>query len=175
MDYQFQIAEKLYQVKIESSAAHTFQAEIDGKQIEFQYNPISENSALLLAGDSSVMIYFASENHKKYVFVNGDQFEIEEITKKESIARSVKPHERRETENKISAPMPGRLLKLLVSENETVEVNQPLFIVESMKMENEVQSPIAGKVKKIHFEENALVSVGDPIVELEKEKEKSAE
>jgi len=63
--------------------------------------------------------------------------------------------------------MPGRILKILVSESQQVNLNQPLFIVESMKMENEVVSPIAGRVKRINSQVDALISVGDTIIELE--------
>ena len=50
---------------------------------------------------------------------------------------------------KVSVPMPGKIIAVLVAEGDAVEKGQGLVIVEAMKMENEVHSPIAGEVKEI--------------------------
>ena len=63
--------------------------------------------------------------------------------------------------------MPGKILKIFISEGDKIKNNQPLFIIEAMKMENEVKSPLDGTVKKIYFKEQDLVSVGEPIVEID--------
>jgi len=57
----------------------------------------------------------------------------------------------------ITSPMPGTVLKVLVSEGDTVEENQPLFVIEAMKMETEIKSPVAGTVTSIN------VSNGDKV------------
>jgi biotin carboxyl carrier protein len=49
----------------------------------------------------------------------------------------------------IHSPMPGKVVKILVATGQTVEENQPLIIVEAMKMENELRSPKAGKIGRI--------------------------
>jgi pyruvate carboxylase subunit B len=59
----------------------------------------------------------------------------------------------------IKAPMPGTMFKVLVKEGDSVEKNQPVVILEAMKMENEIQTPKAGKVLQV------LVNEGDPIEE----------
>ena len=53
--------------------------------------------------------------------------------------------------------MPGTVLKVLVSEGDSVEENQPLFVIEAMKMETEIKSPVAGTVTSIN------VSNGDKV------------
>ncbi len=57
----------------------------------------------------------------------------------------------------VKAPMPGNVLKVLVAEGDSVEANQPMFIVEAMKMENEVTAPVAGTVQSI------AVNAGDKV------------
>jgi acetyl/propionyl-CoA carboxylase alpha subunit len=69
--------------------------------------------------------------------------------------------------DKIFAPMPGKIVKLLVNEGEKVEAKQPMVIVEAMKMENQVNSPAAGTVKKINFKDGEQVGTEIPIIELE--------
>jgi len=56
-----------------------------------------------------------------------------------------------------TAPMPGKVIKLLVSEGETVEAGASLLILEAMKMEHEVRAPEAGVVEQL------LVAVGDQV------------
>ena len=68
--------------------------------------------------------------------------------------------------NTVSAPMPGKILKMMTAEGDAVRQNQALFIVEAMKMENEVVAPRDGDVEAVHFKKDDLVAVGDVIVTL---------
>jgi biotin carboxyl carrier protein len=60
-------------------------------------------------------------------------------------------------EQRILAPMPGRIVRLLVAIGDQVVARQPIIVVEAMKMENELRSPKAGRVKEI------AVAAGDPV------------
>ncbi|PHR29956.1 MAG: biotin attachment protein [Desulfotalea sp.] len=61
----------------------------------------------------------------------------------------------------IEAPTPGNIVKILVELNSTVTVDQPLLVMEAMKMESEVKSPCAGKVLAIHIESGDTVQSSD--------------
>ncbi|OEH90585.1 acetyl-CoA carboxylase biotin carboxyl carrier protein subunit [Loigolactobacillus coryniformis subsp. coryniformis] len=61
----------------------------------------------------------------------------------------------------LPAPMPGSILKLLVKVGDEVKENQPLIILEAMKMENEVVSNHAGKVTGINVTVGENVNAGD--------------
>jgi biotin carboxyl carrier protein len=67
----------------------------------------------------------------------------------------------------VEAYMPGRVVTLLLSEGESVEVGQGVVVLEAMKMENEIQAQVAGVVKKIFVEEGQSVEGGDPLFEIE--------
>ena len=62
--------------------------------------------------------------------------------------------------------MPGKVIKINVSEKEDIRKNQTLAIVEAMKMENEIKSTIEGYVKKIFVSAGDLVDSENPIIEL---------
>jgi biotin carboxyl carrier protein len=66
-----------------------------------------------------------------------------------------------EGRQQITAPMPGKIVRLLVSEGDQVEAGQGLLVVEAMKMQNEIRSPKKGKVEKLLAKENQAVNVGD--------------
>jgi len=68
---------------------------------------------------------------------------------------------------KIVAPMPGRVVRLLVAEQAAVEAGQGLIVVEAMKMQNEIKSPKKGVVKKIVAAAGAAVNAGDVLAIVE--------
>jgi biotin carboxyl carrier protein len=57
----------------------------------------------------------------------------------------------------IAAPMPGRVVKLLVGQGHVVQAGQPVIVVEAMKMENELRSPRSGTVIDVRVVEGQLV------------------
>jgi len=67
----------------------------------------------------------------------------------------------------VKAPMPGRVVRVLVSAGQSVERGAPLVIVEAMKMENELLAVTAGVIKAVHVGEGVAVDAGQALVELE--------
>uniref|UniRef100_A0A7J3JNJ6 DUF2118 domain-containing protein n=1 Tax=Ignisphaera aggregans TaxID=334771 RepID=A0A7J3JNJ6_9CREN len=67
-------------------------------------------------------------------------------------------------ENVIFSEIPGRILKILVSEGDRVSMGDTIAVVESMKMEIEIKSPRSGIVKKILVKDGSYVNVGQPII-----------
>ena len=62
------------------------------------------------------------------------------------------------------SPMPGNILRVLVNVGDTVTENQPLMILEAMKMENEIVAAKAGVVSGIHVKEGQVVNPGDALI-----------
>jgi len=69
-------------------------------------------------------------------------------------------------ENVVTAPMPGKILRVLVREGDQVRVGQGLLVLEAMKMENEIPSPKDGVVRRIFVKEGDTVDTGQPLIEL---------
>lgn len=67
----------------------------------------------------------------------------------------------------LPAPMPGSILKLLVKVGDEVKENQPLIILEAMKMENEVVANHAGKVSAINVAVGENVNAGDALITIQ--------
>ena len=68
---------------------------------------------------------------------------------------------------KLSAPMPGKVVRLLLNPGDEVAANQGVMIVEAMKMQNEVQSPRAGKIAEIKVTEGQTVNAGEILAVIE--------
>ena len=68
---------------------------------------------------------------------------------------------------KIVAPMPGKVIRLMVAEKDEVEAGQGIVVVEAMKMQNEIKSPKKGVVQKILVTEGSNVNPGDSMAVVE--------
>jgi biotin carboxyl carrier protein len=67
----------------------------------------------------------------------------------------------------ILAPMPGKVVRTLVSSGDAVEPGQGLIVVEAMKMQNEMKSPKAGTVVEVRTKDGATVAAGEILVVIE--------
>jgi len=68
----------------------------------------------------------------------------------------------------IKAPMPGLIVELLVEKNQVVEKDQPLIILEAMKMENIIKASGTGKIAAIHAKKGTNVEKNELLIEFEK-------
>lgn len=68
-----------------------------------------------------------------------------------------------EGQQKVTAPMPGKVVRILVSEGATVQADQGLIVVEAMKMQNEIRASTSGKVGRILVREGQAVAAGEPL------------
>ncbi len=155
-----------YPVEFSLSKEQEFTARVSENLFEGELIRISDNEIWLKTAGRTRRIRFARDGEQIFIAFNGHVYEFELPEKEEALRPGHGGHST-EPENKICAPMPGKILKLFVKEGQEVAGDDPLFIVEAMKMENEIKSPKAGLIKKINFAVNDLVSVGQPIIEME--------
>ena len=71
-----------------------------------------------------------------------------------------------EGQQRIAAPMPGKVIRILVSAGQTVGANQGLVVVEAMKMQNEIRAPRAGTVDRVFIRDGQAVAAGEALVTL---------
>lgn len=64
----------------------------------------------------------------------------------------------------LTAPMPGTILRILVNVGDAVKQNQPVMILEAMKMENEIVAAADGVVSGIHVTQGDMVNPGDALI-----------
>ena len=67
----------------------------------------------------------------------------------------------------VLAPMPGKVLDILVKEGEEILEYQEVLILEAMKMENELKAPRAGAVKALYAQPGRDVEAGAVLAEIE--------
>jgi biotin carboxyl carrier protein len=99
------------------------------------------------------------------VFIDGHRFEIEVRDPR----RWSRQAGRREIAGRlnVAAPMPGKIVRLLVAVGDTVAAGQGLLVVEAMKMQNEVKAPKGGRVVSMAAREGATAAAGDILAIIE--------
>jgi len=68
-----------------------------------------------------------------------------------------------EGRQQIAAPMPGKVVRILVQQGENVEAGQGILVVEAMKMQNEIRSPKTGAVERLLVTEGQAVNAGEVV------------
>jgi 3-methylcrotonyl-CoA carboxylase alpha subunit len=76
-----------------------------------------------------------------------------------------------EAGGRLTAPMPGSVIEVLVKEGEAVEQGRALMIIEAMKMEHTIVAPVAGRVAQVRFAPGEQVKEGDQLIAFEAEEE----
>ena len=101
-------------------------------------------------------------NHK------GTEVELKVLTDRHTELNKLMIPRKDEDKSKfLLSPMPGLLTSILVKEKDKVEENQPLAIIEAMKMENIIKAEKASKVKKINCSNGDSLEVDQVILEFE--------
>ncbi|MGO2101498.1 MAG: pyruvate carboxylase [Psychroflexus halocasei] len=116
-----------------------------------------------------VSITEANEDGEKEVFfkINGQTRSI--LIKDHSIDVEKIVHQKVDKNNpkQVGAPLQGSLASIMVKEGDTVDKNQPLFVIEAMKMGTTITSNTSGKIKKIYLSEGTMLHSDDLVIEME--------
>jgi acetyl/propionyl-CoA carboxylase alpha subunit len=106
-------------------------------------------------------LYVARDGDRRWVFVGGRTLRLH---RPDPDAEAV--DETGVASPDIRAAMPGKVVKLLVAEGQTVAFGEPVIILESMKMESELTAPVDGTVATIHVEAGQTVGQDAPLVDI---------
>ena len=71
------------------------------------------------------------------------------------------------SEGAVTAPMQGTIVKVLVEEGQEIETDEPVCVLEAMKMESEIRARSAGMVSEVHVEAGQTVRAGESLVTLD--------
>lgn len=135
---------------------------------EFVFEPNGENQYYVHVNGSKYLAAVVSHKGKYLIDIDSMLFELSD-PQTDTVAGGAGGQTGEK--DKIFAPMPGKIVKLLVAVGDKIKEKQAMVIVEAMKMENQVNSLADGKVKAIHFDEGDQVDTENPIIELELDEE----
>ncbi|PYU67479.1 MAG: acetyl-CoA carboxylase biotin carboxyl carrier protein subunit [Acidobacteria bacterium] len=134
---------------------------LDGRPVAVDAIEIATNTlSILLEGQSFEIGVTPAPDGKLNLQTGTQEFTAEVIDPR---AWSGRRHGNVEAEGRqqIVAPMPGKIVRLLVKAGDHVEAGQGLLVVEAMKMQNEIRSPKGGTVERVLAKEGQPVNAGE--------------
>jgi biotin carboxyl carrier protein len=134
-------------------------AAIDGRPVEAHAVQVSPGVYSILLGGRSLDVRVEKAASGLVVHAAGHEYRVV-IADPRSWRRRSGTVEL-EGRQQIVAPMPGKVVRVLVARGQQVETGQGLFVVEAMKMQNEIRSPKSGTVERLSAREGQAVNAGE--------------
>ena len=132
---------------------------VDGRLVEADAVRISRQEYSILLDGRSLEVTAEKTPNGLLLCVNGREFQVE-IFDPRSWRRGRGAGIELEGRQQLIAPMPGKVVRVLVAAGQQVSAGQGLLVIEAMKMQNEVRSPKSGAVEKL-VREGQTVNAGE--------------
>jgi biotin carboxyl carrier protein len=156
---------KTIDVDLIQSDGSRVEAEVEGIRYVLDVDAVEPGVFWILSNHRSIEVSVAAHGDAYSVSVQGDRTEVEILDARAALRKAAR--QGRGGTAELRAPMPGKIVKVLVSEGSAVEINQGIVVIEAMKMQNELKSPRAGVVTKIGVREADAVNSGDLVAVVE--------
>jgi len=159
MKYQAEIAGERRQIELQNRDGR-ITASIDGRTYDVELHCPEPGVYLLLVGGRvyEVRITGNSAEAKFDAHVGSELFPVQIIDPKHLRRSATSGAEGRQ---QLVAPMPGKVVRVLLAAGDEVEVGQGVVVIEAMKMQNEIKSPKKGKIIEIRVAEGQTVNAGE--------------
>ncbi|MGA7753653.1 MAG: biotin/lipoyl-containing protein [Candidatus Sulfotelmatobacter sp.] len=164
MTYEVAIDGKSYRLDLDQVEGR-WQCQLDGREIEVDAVLARPNVLSLRIGNKAYEVKCERVGSDLHIWVGSVRYaaEVRDPRSLRGRVRAIDEH----GPKKLTAPMPGKVVRILVSQGAEIEAGAGVLVVEAMKMQNEVKSPKKGKVQKILVNEGAAVNAGDVLAIVE--------
>ncbi len=145
MTYEVTIDGKNYRLEL-NRVEERWSCRLDGRQVEVDAVLARPDVLSLRIGDKAYEIKCERVGSDLHLWVGSRRFaaEIRDPRSLRNRSRTADDH----GPKKLTAPMPGKVVRVLVQEGEQVDAGAGVIVVEAMKMQNEIKSPKNGKIQK---------------------------
>ena len=165
MKYTAIIQDERLEIEFNQREHNVVEVEVSGRKYVLEAKAVEPGIYWLNWNNRSLEIS-VSRNFEGYVVsLAGRQIPVEVLDGRTALRRAA--HHDHAGVLEIRAPMPGKIVKLLIAEGAEVQANQGIIVMEAMKMQNEIKSPKKGVVQRLHVTEGAAVSAGDLLAAVE--------
>ena len=145
MNLSFWLNNREYRLSVKEKQKNTIRVELGGKSYDVTVEFLDSDEILLIIDGKTYNAIICSSNSAYRVCVNGLSFDIE----KKSVSQILGGKHSQKQKKDVKTSMPGKIVKVLVTEGDHVEEGQAVLILEAMKMQNEIKSPQKGSVTRI--------------------------
>ena len=168
MRLKAELAGETYELTLRREGGRVF-AEVGGRAYELEARNVGAGEYLLM---HEGRVYECRVNQSKgrgsplTVTVGAGEYEVT-LTDPKHLRAAGGAHAHDSGRAQVTAPMPGKVVRVLVEAGQQVEAGQGVVVVEAMKMQNELKSPKSGTVAELRAEAGATVNAGDVLAVIE--------
>lgn len=159
MRVEIQIAGKSRSVELHREGSH-IRAAIDGRVVEADALLVAPGVYSVLLNGRSFEVRVTPQHDGLHVHFAGEDY-IAKVLDPRSWPGREDAAASTEGRQQILAPMPGKVVRLLVHAGDAIEAGHGVLVVEAMKMQNEIRSPKSGAIEKILVKEGQNVNAGE--------------
>jgi biotin carboxyl carrier protein len=167
MAFIAKLGDQNYTVEIEENGKSVYRVSVDGNEFLVDGKKTGRTNFSLIVDNRSFEIEVDNTDDEYRVLVDGRNYRIHLVDERRVRVGAAQSGLQFQGRQMVSVPMPGKVIAVLVTVGDAVELGQGLVIVEAMKMENEVRSPISGEVKEIKVKPGDTVEGGALLVIVE--------
>ncbi|MFZ5471428.1 MAG: biotin/lipoyl-containing protein [Myxococcota bacterium] len=154
-------------VDVEPLGNGRFAVTLEGNRHVLDALTLDHGAVSMLVDGASYNVEFEEKGDEVGVLVKNQLSRIDVADERKLRLRAAGAAFSLEGRQEVTAPMPGKVVKVLVKLGEAVEEGQGLVVVEAMKMENELKSPKEGKVVELPAIEGSAVEMGAKLAAVE--------
>jgi biotin carboxyl carrier protein len=154
-------------VDIEPMGNGHFAVTLAGRRHEVDALRLPHGAVSMIIDGESYSVEFEEKGEEVAVLVRGQVTVVDVADERRLRLRAGAAQFKVEGKQVVCAPMPGKVVKLLVKVGDEVKEGQGLVVVEAMKMENELKSPKAGKVVELFAREGSAVENNARLIAVE--------
>lgn len=169
MSIEIKIDQRIASVKILKQFENLLEIKVDDKiyQIDLMHN--DEGIFSILENGRSFNIELVPQTKPKCFTAYSlyHTYDIEVIDAESRYLRNRAGTSQLVSENTISSPMPGKVIKIPVTLGDEVKKGDTVITISAMKMESEYKSPIDGRIVKIHVAEGNTIDANQKLIEIE--------
>jgi biotin carboxyl carrier protein len=158
MTYDITIDGKHYRLDL-NRADGLWSCQVDGRKVEIDAVLVRPDVLSLRIGNLAYEVKCERVAGAMHLWVGSQRYAVE-VRDPRSLRGRVRDVDE-QGPRKLTAPMPGKIVRVLVSQGAAVEVGAGVLVVEAMKMQNEIKSPKKGTIQKILVSECTAVNAGD--------------
>lgn len=143
--------------------------DVDGIEYEVDIVMVEEGVYSIIHNGKSYNIELIPGNGPKNYFVNTyrSSHEVSVIDAQARYQQSRNRDNLDSADKVITTPMPGRVVKIPVTEGQEVTKGTTVIVISAMKMESEYRASVDGKIKKIFVKEGDSITGNQPLIEIE--------
>lgn len=169
MAVEIKIGDRVAWVELISQDENMLEVMVDNKKYKVDLMHTADGTFSILEGGHSYDIELVAQNHpKKYTaYTLYEEYNLEVIDAEARYLMNRGANGFGKSDNKITSPMPGKVVKVLVNEGDEINEGETAIIISAMKMESEYKAPMTGKVKKVHVNDGDTVEGNQMLIELE--------